>query len=251
MRVESERYHMQVRTANQNDRPAIRDVARRSLQASYSLEPKAIIGAIEEWYDESRLRDILNDDTKTLLVAERDGQVVGFSDSIVTGSGTGEVLWLHVDPDYRGEEVGRRLFERTREELAGAGGTTLNGRVLADNASGNAFYESQGFVKVGEEEVEIDGTPYVENVYAEVKEEGLRAVELTDGDSVYIDQENQETGSVAPFYAVYTHRDGEEMHGYWCSRCDAAANAMDAMGRIQCDECGNARKPTRWDSAYL
>jgi ribosomal protein S18 acetylase RimI-like enzyme len=242
---------MQVRTASQEDRPAIRDVARRSLQASYSLEPTAIISAIGEWYDENRLKDMLNDDDKVLLVADQGGQVVGFSDAIITGDGTGEVLWLHVDPDYRGEDIGRRLFERTRDELADAGGTALHGRVLADNAGGNVFYEEQGFVKVGEEEVEIDGTPYVENVYAEVKKEGLRTVALRDGNSVYIDQENQETGSVAPFYVVYTQRDGEEIYGYWCSRCDTAANAMDAMGRIQCDECGNARKPTRWDSAYL
>jgi len=242
---------MQVRTAHQEDRPAIRDVARRSLQTSYSLEPKAIIGAIEEWYDENRLKDMLNDTEKILLVADRDGQVIAFSDSVITGDGTGEVLWLHVDPDYRGEDVGQHLFERTREELAEAGGTTLKGRVLADNAGGNVFYEEQGFAKVGEEEVEIDGTPYVENVYAEIEEEGLEGVELGDGKTVYVDHENQETGSVAPFYVVYTARDGEDIHGYWCSRCDKAANAMDAMGRIQCDECGNARKPTRWDSAYL
>lgn len=241
---------MEVREATARDRPAIRDVARRSLQSSYSLDPKAIIGAIEEWYDENRLKDMLSDSEKLLLVAETDGQVVAFSDSIISGESTGEILWLHVDPDYRGEDYGEGLFRATREELTDRGATTLQGRVLADNAGGNAFYENQGLTKIGEEEVDIDGTPYVENVYAEVDETGTE--ELTvDGETVYINHGNTENGSIAPFHVVFNEKDGESLHGYWCSKCNELANAMDAMGRIQCDTCGNARKPTRWDSAYL
>jgi len=241
---------MEIREATPRDRPAIRDVARRSLQSSYSLEPKAIVGAIEEWYDENRLRDMFSDDGKLLLVAEADGQVVAFSDSIISGESTGEILWLHVDPDYRGEDYGEQLFEATRTELADRGATTLQGRVLADNAGGNAFYEDRGLSKIGEEEVEIDGTPYVENIYAEVDKTGIEELDV-EGETVYINHGNTENGSIAPFHVVFNEEGSEEIYGYWCSKCDTLANAMDAMGRIQCDTCGNARKPTRWDSAYL
>lgn len=220
------------------------------MQASYSLDPKTIVGAIEEWYDESRLMDIFEDDGKLLLVAEHRDQVVGFADSVVTGEGTAELLWLHVDPDYRSEDYGQQLFEATRDRLAERGAATLRGRVLADNADGNAFYERQGFVKVGETEMEIDGTPHVENVYAEDEAVRLEPVE-DDGRTVYVDHEDQERGSVAPFDVVYTSEDGEDLYGYWCSNCGRLSNAMDPMGRIQCDSCGNARKPTRWDSAYM
>ena len=242
---------MNIREARRADRPAIRDVARRSLQASYSLDAAAITSAIEEWYDNNRIQEMLGDDQKLLLVVEDEGQVVAFSDSQVTGEETGELLWLHVDPDHRGHGVAQDLFEATRERLAEAGGTYIHGRVLADNTGGNAFYERQGLQKVGEEEVDIAGTTYVENVYAEVERTGVEAIDLEDGQTVYLDHENQETGSVAPFYVVYTDEAGEDIWGYWCTKCDQPANAMDAMGRIQCDECGNARKPTRWDSAYL
>jgi ribosomal protein S18 acetylase RimI-like enzyme len=241
---------MEIRPATPSDRPSIRDVARRSMQTSYSLDPKTIVGAVEEWYDENRLKDMLDDDDKLLLVAEREGQVVGFTDSVVTGEGTAELLWLHVDPDYRSEDVGRQLFEATRERLESKGAASVHGRVLADNAGGNAFYERQGFAKVGEEEVDIDGTTYTENVYATVERERLEPIDL-DGRTVYLDHENRETGSVAPFNVVYTAEDGEDIYGYWCSKCSDFANAMDPMGRIQCDSCGNARKPTRWDAAYL
>jgi len=242
---------MEVREAKANDRPAIRDVARRSMQTSYSLDPKAIIGAIEEWYDENRLRNMLEDDDKVLLVAVVDDQVVGFSDSVVTGENTAEILWLHIDPDYRGEDIGLDLYKATQNHLASLGASNLRGRVLADNAGGNAFYENRGLVKVGEEEVEIDGTPYVENIYAEVEAERMEELELDDGSTVYVDHHSEETGSIAPFHVVYTDPEGEDIYGYWCSKCESLANAMDAMGRIQCDECGNARKPTRWDAAYL
>ena len=241
---------MEIREARTQDRPAIRDVARRSLEASYSLGPRAITGAIEEWYDESRLREIITDEDCPLLVADDDGQVVGFSESIITGEQTAQLLWLHIDPDYRGENYGQRLFEATREYLGERGISDLQARVLADNQAGNVFYQTEGLTKVGEEEVDIDGTTYIEHVYADVDEDGLEPVDA-DGETVYVNHDSTETGSIAPFHVVYTERDRNDIYGYWCSRCEDFANAMDAMGRIQCDSCGNARKPTRWDSAYL
>jgi len=242
---------MEFREARRGDSPAIRDVARRSLQASYSLDAAAITAAIEEWYDTNRVQEMLQDDEKLLLVAVEDGQIVAFSDSQVTGERTGELFWLHVDPDARGHDVGHRLFEATRERLADLGGEFIHGRVLADNVGGNTFYERQGLQKVGEEEVDIAGTTFVENVYAEVERTGVEEIETDEGETVYLDRENQETGSVAPFYVVYTDETGEDIWGYYCANCETPANAMDAMGRIQCDDCGNARKPTRWDAAYL
>lgn len=241
---------MEIREARTQDRPAIRDVARRSLETSYSLDPRSITGAIAEWYDENRLKDMLSDDDKLLLVVDVDGQVVAFSETVVTGPSTAQLLWLHVDPNYRGEGHGKRLFEATRETLAEQDITNIQGRVLADNAGGNTFYEQQGLSKVGEEEVDIDGTSYIEHVYAEVEEEGIEPLTVN-GETVYVDHNSTETGSIAPFHVVYTERDGEDIYGYWCSKCEDFANAMDAMERIQCDGCGNTRKPTRWDSAYL
>lgn len=241
---------MNVRPAEAADRPAIRDVARRSMQASYSLDVASIVTAIDEWYDENRLSDELRDDSRQLLVVELDGQVVAFSDCAIKGEGTGELLWLHVDPDYRGENVSERLYERTMDRLAQNGAEKLQGRVLADNVGGNTFYREKGLSKVGEEEVTIDGTSYVQNVYADVDEEAVDAVEV-EGETVYVDHDNTETGSIAEFHVVYTERGGEQIYGYWCAECESLATAMDTMGRIQCDDCGNARKPSRWDAAYL
>jgi ribosomal protein S18 acetylase RimI-like enzyme len=241
---------MELREARPMDRPAIRDVARRSLQASYSLEPSAIIGAIEEWYDENQLRKLLANEDALLLIVKEEGQTVAFAESVVIDDSTAEIRWLHVDPDHRGEGYGEAVYEMTRDQLEERGVGTLHGRVLADNEQGNYFYEHQGLTKVGEETAEIDGTHYVENVYAEVDVERMEELSVN-GDTVYVDHETTETASLAPFHVVYTTEDAEDIYGYWCSNCETLATAMGPSGRVQCDECENTRKPTRWDAAYL
>lgn len=251
---------MQIRLAEPADRPAIRDIARRSLQTSYSLSPQTITSAIEEWYDEQRLAETLEDEDRILLVAEHDGQVVGFSESTVAetslfgeddgGSQEATILWLHVDPSYRGEGIGSTLFEETRSRLKSRGAGLIQGRVLADNTGGNSFYEAHGFQSVGRREVTIDGRTHVENRYVE-EPSGMQPFTDADGETVFIDRDTAERGSLAAFHVVYADADGNERYGYYCASCDHLANAMDAMGRIECDSCGNSRKPARWDAAYM
>ena len=242
---------MDIRTASPADRPAIRDVARRSLQASYSLGPTAIDSAIEEWYDEERLEEILADEDHHLLVADDDGQVVGFSESVSSQNGTGTLLWLHVDPAHRGQGIASDLFDQTRAHLSDRGADHLRGRVLSDNAVGNTFYEDRGFEQVGTDDVEIDGRTYTENIYTESEQLGREPIEDDSGRTVYVDHDNHERGSLSPFHVVYSDEDGESRYGYFCSNCDTLANSMDSMGRIECESCGNVRKPLRWDAAYL
>jgi ribosomal protein S18 acetylase RimI-like enzyme len=243
---------MNVREAESADRPAIRDVARRSLQASYTLGPQAITSAIEEWYDEKRLRETLDDPDHRLLVVDRDGQVVAFSETVRSGNAEeATLLWLHVDPAYRGEGIASALLNATMDDLETAGVEHIYGRVLEDNAEGNAFYEDHGFEHVGGEEVEIAGRTYVENLWAETDESGLEPVTDASGRRAYVNRSESETGSVSHFYVVYADQNATRKYGYYCENCDSLANAMDSMGRIECDNCGNVRKPRRWDAAYL
>ncbi|SDJ31209.1 Ribosomal protein S18 acetylase RimI [Halovenus aranensis] len=239
---------MQVRDAVSHDSPALRDVARRSLEASYPLDQHTIAAAVDEWYAEERLAERLAHDEQLLLVVEEDGQVVGFADAEQTGDSTAELYWLHVDPSFRAESYGERLFTGVQERFTERGVPNLLGRVLAVNDSGGAFYERHGMEQVGQEPVDIDGTEYAQEIYAAAEGE-TRAVDV-DGDTFYIDHTATERGSLGQFHLVYAEEDGNH-YGYWCANCESLANAMDAMGRIQCDGCGNSRKPTRWDAAYL
>lgn len=76
----------------------------------------------------------------------------------------------------------------------------------------------------------------------------MDAIPTTDGRTVYVDREEAERGSKGPFFVVYTDADAESRYGYLCGNCESVDNAMDAMGRIECNVCGNIRKPTEWDA---
>ncbi|QLG26532.1 GNAT family acetyltransferase [Halorarum halophilum] len=77
----------------------------------------------------------------------------------------------------------------------------------------------------------------------------LEVVETPAGE-LYVDRADGERGAEAPFYHVYADPDGETRWGYFCGNCETVNNAMDAMGRIECNECGNIRKPEEWDAAH-
>lgn len=241
---------MQVREATRDDADAIRSIARSSMEASYSLSPQAIDSAIEHWYGAGAVDEMFDDEAMVVLVAETADGVVAFSESQLVDD-RGDILWLHVNPDYRGEGIGERLFERTHGVLDDRGATLLRGRVLADNAEGNAFYEQEGLRLAAEGKVEIDGEDYVENIYIEPEPTELELVTGPEGRELYVDLDEFDRGSRGPFHTVYSDGDREDRYGYYCGNCGTLVTAMDSMGRMECDECGNLRKPTRWDAAYL
>ncbi len=70
------------------------------------------------------------------------------------------------------------------------------------------------------------------------------------GETLYISRENAERGSKGPFWVVYRSQDQEARYGYYCSNCETLNNAMDPMGRIVCNDCGNTKKPDEWDAAH-
>jgi len=79
---------------------------------------------------------------------------------------------------------------------------------------------------------------------------GMEPRDGPDGRTLYVDDDEAEIGSKGPFYVVYTDEDGSTRWGYFCSNCETFDNAMDAMGRVQCNECSNVRKPDEWDAAH-
>ncbi|XVH31820.1 DUF5816 domain-containing protein [Haloferacaceae archaeon DSL9] len=71
-----------------------------------------------------------------------------------------------------------------------------------------------------------------------------------EGSTVYVDRARWERGIEGPFYLVYTTPDADARWGYYCGNCDSFDNAMDTMGRLVCNSCGNIRKPDEWDAAH-
>lgn len=250
---------MDIREATTADTEPIRSIARDSLSSSYTdfLDADTIEQAVDQWYDDDTLSDLTESDTALFLVVDDGDGPIAFSQSELVGDGTtiGHILWLHVHPDDRGGGTGVRLLVRTREELREIGAERIYGFVLEDNDQGNQFYADNGFERADTREVEVGDETYTETVFVESDSENLewRGIEPHDVDdrTVYVSYGEAARGSEAPFYSAYESEDGARRYGWFCGNCDSVDNAMDAMGRIECNACGNRRKATRWDASYL
>jgi hypothetical protein len=76
------------------------------------------------------------------------------------------------------------------------------------------------------------------------------AVETPRGETVYVDRADAERGAKGRFFVAYTAPGTDHKWGFFCGNCESADNAMDTMGRIECNVCGNVRKPDEWDAAH-
>jgi len=71
-----------------------------------------------------------------------------------------------------------------------------------------------------------------------------------DDRTLYLDRGDRQRGSKGPFHAVYTDERGDTRWGFRCSNCKTTDNAVDAMGRIHCNECSNRTKAEEWDAVH-
>ena len=71
-----------------------------------------------------------------------------------------------------------------------------------------------------------------------------------DDRSLFVSYDEGQRGLEAPFYVVYADSDGENRWGFQCGNCNSVDTAVDPMGRIQCNQCGNRTKAEEWDAAH-
>lgn len=155
---------MEIRPATENDREAIRELARETWHATYDeLDADTIDETVDDWYADDFAATLSVPGTAA-LVAEDDGDVVGFAHGVVEGE-AGNVLRTYVHPDRQREGIGTALHERLRADLEDFNMNRMRAIDLASNEGGRAFYEQLGFEKTGEGAVEMGGEEREEVVY--------------------------------------------------------------------------------------
>lgn len=103
----------------------------------------------EAW--ERRIAYYLRRDPDAALVAEAEGDVVGFmlgevrSGEFGLEEPTGWIEVLGVDPDHRGRAIGRRLGEAMLSHFREKGATTVRTLVDEEMEGIASFFESLGF----------------------------------------------------------------------------------------------------------
>ncbi|WP_049928769.1 GNAT family N-acetyltransferase [Halopiger goleimassiliensis] len=156
---------MEIRPATVDDREPIRRVAREAWHDTYDeLAPDTIDETIDDWYGDESFADALEEPGTAVLVAEVDGEVVGFTHGVVHED-EGDVLRMYVHPDHQGEGVGTALHERLREDLEDLSMNRMRAIDLASNDASRAFYERLGFERTDEAEVEFGDETHTEAVY--------------------------------------------------------------------------------------
>ncbi len=127
-----------------------------SWRAAYVAElPVSFLAALDEATRTEEWRERLARPTTIVLLAERDGTVVGFCahgpahHADLTNAW--EIYGLHVSPELRGSGIGSRLFVAASEHARRHGAALLTLWVVATNAPARRFYESKAMQPDGVE----------------------------------------------------------------------------------------------------
>jgi GNAT superfamily N-acetyltransferase len=139
-----------VRDAVATDARSILEIRRRGWQEAYAhiFPADALAGmVVDPWVASWEDRIEAPAPRAHTLVAERDGEVVGFAALGVEreDAGLGELYAIYVRPDAWGHGAGRALMSRTLELLRVDGFPEAILWVLEDNPRTRRFYELAGW----------------------------------------------------------------------------------------------------------
>lgn len=168
--LERARTLLRLALRNQHQPPAVPSPPHISFRAFRGEDLPALLAinarAFAE-HPEQRLMDRADFDRRAasdwfdpagLLIAEQDGEVIGFVWTKVD-EGQGEVYLLAVDPDHHGEQLGAALLSRGLDHLARAGVDVIELYVEEDNARALDLYTAAGFAEVGRDVLYVSTTP--------------------------------------------------------------------------------------------
>ena len=273
---------MELREPQITDLERIRELIESTVTASYALSPQQIEALLEENFTEEQLTTAFNDSDTVTLVAESsvdggEATVGGIVEAEHQGS-EGQVRWLFVDPEHRGKEIGTQLFESIVEKLREQGAEHITATVLEANMEGDQFFERFDLEQTDEHAVETAGESLTEYVYSESAAEtssradsteeidpdadlpetemndGVMTATTDEGQEVYINRDEIDSGTEGPFFTAYTSEEYTEQFGYYCGNCGSLDTVMDNMERVECSECGNThaeRSGEAYDDSYL
>lgn len=137
-----------IRQAQTEDVPVLADIIQRAYrgQGGWTTEADLVGGARAETEE---LQDLLGDPDHLVLVAEREGRLVGCCYTHRHGDGA-EFGLFAVDPDVQGGGIGDALLSAQVERRTREGLRTLDLRVLEGRTELASWYERRGFRRTGE-----------------------------------------------------------------------------------------------------
>lgn len=143
---------MIIRRAEVKDTDRLIDLLKEVMDIHAKLRPDIFISGTTK-YNEDELKDIIEDDTTPVFVAEKDGIVSGYAfcqlkeQSYSDNNVSIKTLYIDdlcVDSESRGEHIGQSLFEFVKKEAKSLGCYDITLNVWTGNEKAEAFYEKMG-----------------------------------------------------------------------------------------------------------
>lgn len=158
---------MEIRPAERDDAAAIRAVAEAAWYAAYAgfVDTDTIRQGIEQGYAAERIVDTMDREDQVFLVAEAEGEVVGFAAAEQTWADEATLQLLFVHPDRWGEGIGTALLDEIEARMADRGVEYLVASAFADNTVGPAFLAARGYEQVDTVQTEFGDEVHPEHVY--------------------------------------------------------------------------------------
>jgi ribosomal protein S18 acetylase RimI-like enzyme len=143
-----------IRKAASGDVPAIGRLAALLVRAHHDFDPQRFIEATPRTAERygSFLGSQLEEPSVVILVADRAGEVIGYTYAGVEGNdymslrGPAGVMYdIVVDPDHRGQGVGRMLLDATMDALKDQGAPRVVLSTAERNTVAQHLFERAGF----------------------------------------------------------------------------------------------------------
>ncbi|TNJ63479.1 GNAT family N-acetyltransferase [Paenibacillus hemerocallicola] len=141
-----------IRSMEEKDIADVRKVARTTWHHTYAYTiPEPVrVRFLDSFYSDEALKRRL--DNSLLLIAERDGTIVGFGNFFKSRGDPeeAELGAIYIMPEAQGAGIGTMLLKEGIERLQGTKRLFVN--VEKTNRTGRAFYDAKRFRVVGETE---------------------------------------------------------------------------------------------------
>jgi|SRR6476469_8381034 len=143
-----------IRPARAADIPAIGRLGALLVRTHHDFDPQRFIAETPRTADGygSYLGSQIGQPNVIVLVAERDGEVIGYTYAGVAGydymslrGPAGEFYDIVVDPEHRGQGVGRMLLDATLDQLKARGAPRVVLSTAEKNVAAQRLFDHAGF----------------------------------------------------------------------------------------------------------
>jgi diamine N-acetyltransferase len=161
---------LSIRFADLEDINTIGFLAQQVWPKAYGeiLTPDRLDYMLNLFYSPVSLRRQMTEDKHSFLIAEEDGEPMGFASwSEIAGSGVFKLHKLYVLSGRQGKGLGKAILEFILEGIRPQGATALRLNVNRHNKA-RQFYEKMGFSVIGEEDVDIGNGHFMNDYIMEL-----------------------------------------------------------------------------------